>query len=75
MALRVSVAGSDEMNRCDAVDFVRKAGGVPEWSIGTVLKTVVGASLPWVRIPPPPLPKTECRNEPNRARSETLEPA
>jgi hypothetical protein len=27
---------------------------VPEWSIGTVLKTVVGESLPWVRIPPPP---------------------
>jgi hypothetical protein len=30
------------------------SGGVPEWSIGTVLKTVVGESLPWVRIPPPP---------------------
>jgi hypothetical protein len=30
-------------------------GGVPEWSIGTVLKTVDGASHPWVRIPPPPL--------------------
>ncbi len=27
---------------------------MPEWSIGTVLKTVVGESLPWVRIPPPP---------------------
>ena len=30
-------------------------GGVPEWSIGAVLKTAVGASSPWVRIPPPPL--------------------
>src|SRR5581483_12158023 len=30
------------------------AGGVPERSNGTVLKTV-GAKPPWVRIPPPPL--------------------
>ena len=29
-------------------------GEVPEWSIGTVSKTVVGASSPWVRIPPSP---------------------
>src|SRR5215510_16005486 len=34
-------------------------GEVPEWSIGTVSKTVVRASVPWVRIPPsPPLPST-----------------
>ena len=26
----------------------------------TVLKTVVGASRPWVRIPPPPLVPSEC---------------
>ena len=35
-------------------------GGVAEWSISPVLKTDVGASPPWVRIPPPPpfiLPK------------------
>jgi hypothetical protein len=32
-------------------------GEVPEWSIGTVSKTVVRASVPWVRIPPsPPVP-------------------
>ena len=29
-------------------------GGVPEWSNGAVSKTVVRASVPWVRIPPPP---------------------
>lgn len=29
-------------------------GGVPERFIGAVLKTVVRASVPWVRIPPPP---------------------
>ena len=27
---------------------------MPEWSIGTVSKTVVRASVPWVRIPPSP---------------------
>jgi hypothetical protein len=27
---------------------------VAEWSIATVLKTVVRESVPWVRIPPPP---------------------
>src|SRR5215216_2600348 len=31
-------------------------GEVPEWSIGTVSKTVVRASVPWVRIPPSPPP-------------------
>ena len=31
------------------------AGGVPERPKGTVLKTVGRASVPWVRIPPPPL--------------------
>src|SRR3546814_5275097 len=29
-------------------------GGVPEWLDGTVSKTVVRASVPRVRIPPPP---------------------
>jgi hypothetical protein len=29
-------------------------GGVAEWSNAPVLKTDVGESLPWVRIPPPP---------------------
>src|SRR5258708_24965208 len=32
-----------------------RTGGVPEWLKGPVSKTGVGASLPWVRIPPPPL--------------------
>ena len=29
-------------------------GGMPEWFIGAVLKTVVRLNVPWVRIPPPP---------------------
>src|SRR3990170_6115942 len=33
-------------------------GEVPEWSNGTVSKTVVRVTVPWVRIPPsPPAPK------------------
>src|SRR5215207_543351 len=37
--------------------YKRGPGEVPEWSIGTVSKTVVRASVPWVRIPPsPPIP-------------------
>src|SRR5258707_13951750 len=34
--------------------YKRCPGEVPEWSIGTVSKTVVRASVPWVRIPPSP---------------------
>ena len=33
---------------------LNKSGGVPERLIGAVLKTVERASVPWVRIPPPP---------------------
>ena len=34
-------------------------GEVPEWSNGTVSKTVVRVTVPWVRIPPsPPISKT-----------------
>jgi len=33
---------------------VGRSGGVPERSNGAVSKTVVRASVPWVRIPPPP---------------------
>ena len=33
---------------------MRGAGEVPEWSIGTVSKTVVRVCVPWVRIPPSP---------------------
>ncbi len=35
-------------------DLKSQYGGVAEWSIATVLKTVVRESVPWVRIPPPP---------------------
>ena len=38
----------------------RGRGEVPEWSIGTVSKTVVPSRVPWVRIPPsPPLSCSE----------------
>ena len=37
---------------------IKRFGGMPEWLIGAVLKTVVRASVPWVRIPPPPPFKT-----------------
>ena len=37
----------------------RRAGGVAEWFKAPVLKTGVGASPPWVRIPPPP-PLADC---------------
>ena len=35
-------------------------GGVAEWLNAPVLKTDVGESLPWVRIPPPP-PQTPIK--------------
>lgn len=38
------------LGRANLVDL----GGVPERPNGTVSKTVVGASSPWVQIPPPP---------------------
>jgi hypothetical protein len=34
--------------------FPHPSGEVPEWSIGTVSKTVVPVRVPWVRIPPSP---------------------
>ena len=37
-----------------ALCHLGRAGGVAEWSIAAVLKTVERASVPWVRIPPPP---------------------
>ena len=39
-----------------AIDDPQKHGEVAEWSIAPVSKTGVGASLPWVRIPPSPPP-------------------
>ena len=44
-------------------------GEVPEWLNGTVSKTVVRATVPWVRIPPSPpfsLKKTFSRSGPGR---------
>ncbi len=40
--------------------YKRCPGEVPEWSIGTVSKTVVRASVPWVRIPPSPPISLTC---------------
>ena len=34
--------------------IIHGIGGVAEWLNAPVLKTDVGESLPWVRIPPPP---------------------
>ena len=34
--------------------YSTSVGGVAEWLNAPVLKTDVGESLPWVRIPPPP---------------------
>ena len=36
------------------VNTQSSVGGVAEWLNAPVLKTDVGESLPWVRIPPPP---------------------
>ena len=36
------------------VYIISHSGGVAEWLNAPVLKTDVGESLPWVRIPPPP---------------------
>lgn len=35
-------------------------GGVAEWLIAAVLKTVVPLRVPWVRIPPPPWADVQC---------------
>jgi hypothetical protein len=35
--------------------MLRAFGEVPEWSNGTVSKTVVRVTVPWVRIPPSPI--------------------
>src|SRR5690606_40784981 len=46
-----------------------KCGEVPEWSNGAVSKTVVGASLPRVRIPvSPPVPCCETGMQPASGR-------
>src|SRR5512145_685039 len=40
-----------------------RSGGVPERSNGAALKAVGRASVPWVRIPPPPLPASQPDDE------------
>ena len=42
-----------------------RVGGVAEWLNAPVLKTDVGESLPWVRIPPPPPPTCKSVNDNN----------
>ena len=53
----------------------RSPGEVPEWPIGTVSKTVVGASLPWVRIPPSPPDTPVTVKQGTSGRSESRESA
>ena len=51
------------------------AGEVAEWFKAPVLKTGVGASLPWVRIPPsPPLLLGRTFSAPPRAHTEAQQP-
>ena len=38
-----------------------RPGRVAEWFKAAVLKTAVGGSLPWVRIPPRPPSQLECQ--------------
>src|SRR5262249_19241932 len=47
--------------RCCLCAIEGRSGEVAEWFKAPVLKTGVGASLPWVRIPPSP-PTTEKRS-------------
>ena len=49
--------GVDKRNLANRINMQKLRycfGGVPERLIGAVLKTVERASVPWVRIPPPP---------------------
>ena len=45
---------------CAWIEARRRLGGVAEWSKAAVLKTAVGASLPGVRISPPPPVVSRC---------------
>src|SRR5262249_9202760 len=51
----------------ESPSYKRRAGEVPEWSIGTVSKTVVRASVPWVRIPPSPPASPAFKDDSMRA--------
>jgi hypothetical protein len=52
---RMAAATERALSRKDRFAKVRATyGEVPERSIGAVSKTVVRASVPWVRIPPSP---------------------
>jgi preprotein translocase subunit SecE len=54
---RVGKARGVSRERFEGV--ARRPGGVAEWSIATVLKTVVRETAPGVRIPPPPPKKAQ----------------
>ena len=42
------------LSESEDAGYAALVGGVAEWLNAPVLKTDVGESLPWVRIPPPP---------------------
>ena len=46
---------------CGECILDRCSGEVPEWTIGTVSKTVVPSGVPWVRIPPSPIVLGGCQ--------------
>ena len=48
----------ERKSRTSSMPPERARGGVPEWSNGAVSKTVVRATVPRVRIPPPPPAKS-----------------
>ena len=54
---------------------VQRHGGMAEWTMATVLKTVVAIKPPWVRIPlPPPESQTvDCGSGSTRGATGTLE--
>ena len=69
-------AGPISLLRVNSVGYPPRRqgrGGVPEWPIGAVSKTVVLARAPWVRIPPPPpfiVSRGRRRSPPSEKRAE-----
>ena len=53
-SVKTPLQPSNDPARQPRTDDPQKHGEVAEWSIAPVSKTGVGASLPWVRIPPSP---------------------
>jgi hypothetical protein len=63
--MRASGAALDAVAAALAATYnpvITAAGEVPEWSIGTVSKTVVRICVPWVRIPPSPPVRNRTAN-------------